>query len=138
VRLCCLGLPYALRWGCVDASDRAYPIESGPFTCPGPVACNILIDPSTGSSCCVARVCHRGQLLSVSLPVPVAGGPFCGLRPGDIGTSLYGNVWVDGGKIEPLQPLDQHSMNKYLAFAIQEKMVDPRCLLPCHGMWVLP
>eukprot|EP00750_Incisomonas_marina_P027878 INCI6252.1.p1 GENE.INCI6252.1~~INCI6252.1.p1 ORF type:complete len:285 (-),score=28.12 INCI6252.1:56-910(-) len=93
------GLPYALGLGCLDASDPAFPIEAGPYTCPGPAACNVLVDPSTG-------------------------GPYCGIRTGDIGTSLFGNVWSRNGHVPELPPLDQHSVNAYLAAALQEEKRD--------------
>lgn len=57
------------------------------------------------------------------------GGPYCGVRTGDIGTSLFGNVWTGNGHVPELPPLDQHSVNAYVAAALQEEKV--RSLLFC-------
>ena len=70
--------------------------------------------------------------------VCLVGGPYCGLRTGDIGTALFGNVWVNDGRVPPLQPLNQNSVNKYVALAEQQLAVrSPLPLLPCMQQLVM-
>ena len=57
------GLPFALSLGCVDLTDPAFPVETGPYNCPGAVACNILIDEHQGTdmSCLIILLRGLGQ-----------------------------------------------------------------------------